>query len=296
MDKLKKILKALIFPHASLSIILIPVSAAFLIYSMAALGTENLISIASYVLSAYTLSISCVKIPKIIAFFKRIKKENKYIRLWSSDVRLRVSISLYGGSVLNGAYAVFQLCLGIYHSSFWYCSLFGYYICLSLLRFYLSRHTRKHEAGKRLKDELTKFRICGYSFLFINVTLSVILFFMIYFNKTAHHNQITAIALAAYTFTAFTVATVNIVRYKKYKSPVYTASKAISLSAACVSMITLTSTLLTTFGEQENDVILRQTMLSLLGGAVSIFIITMAVYMIAKGSKELHRIKSGEMQ
>ncbi len=92
--------------------------------------------------------------------------------------------------------------------------------------------------------------------------------------------------LAAYTFTAFSVAVVNIIKYRKYNSPVFSASKAISLASASVSMLTLTSTMLTTFGS-GNDMEFRRLMTGLIGGAVSIFIITMAVYMIVQSTKKL---------
>ena len=80
----------------------------------------------------------------------------------------------------------------------------------------------------------------------------MIVFFMLYWNRTFSHHMITAIAMAAYTFTAFTVAIVNVIKYRKYNSPVFLASKVISFASACVSMLTLTSTLLTTFDERAS--------------------------------------------
>ena len=98
--------------------------------------------------------------------------------------------------------------------------------------------------------------------------------------------MITTIAMAAYTFFTFTFAIVNLVRYKKYESPVYSAAKTITLISASVSMLTLTTTMLTTFGENESP-LFRQLMLSLIGLAVIGFAITMAVIMIVKGHKKL---------
>ncbi len=293
METFKKICKALLFPHIAIMIILIPIATAFLIYSMLVLGTESVVSIISYVLAAYTLTIWCFKIPNIIRFFKNFKKENKYAQMWFSDVHLRTSLTLYGSLIWNTAYALFQLWLGITLSTFWYYSLAGYYICLALMRFFLSAHTRKHIAGEKMYEELKKYRICGWVFLTMNLVLTVMIFFMIYWNRTFEHDQITTITLAAYTFTTFTFAIVNIVRYRKYNSPVYSASKAISLTAACVSMITLTSTMLTTFGTAE-EASMRRLMLALLGAAVAIFITTMAIYMIRESTKKMKALKAEE--
>ncbi len=291
MKAFKKICKALLFPHIVIMIILVPIATVFLVYSMTVLGTESIIAVISYVLAAYTLTIWCCKIPSIIRFFKNFKKENKYAQMWFGDVHFRTSLTLYGSLVWNIAYSLFQLWLGITHSTFWYYSLAGYYICLALMRFSLSSHTRKHLAGEKMYEELKKYRACGWIFLVMNLVLTVMIFFMIYWNRNFEHDQITTIALAAYTFTAFTVAIVNVIKYRKYNSPVYSAAKVISLAAACVSMITLTSAMLTAFGGAE-EAEFRRLMLTLLGSAVAIFITAMAIYMIKQSTKKMKVLKA----
>ncbi len=288
METWKKIGNALLFPHIALLIILLPVATVLLVYSMVFVGEDSVISYVSYVLAAYTLTIWCVRIPQLITWGKTIKNENRYVQLWTGDVRLRMNVSLYGSFLWNLAYAIFQLCLGLYHASFWYCSMAAYYTFLGVMRFYLSRHTRKHKPGEKMRDELIKYRTCGVVFLIMNLALSLMIFFMVYWNRTFNHHEITTIAMAAYTFTSFTFAIMGIVKYRKYESPVFSASKAISLAAACVSMLTLTSTMLTTFGEADG-LLFRRIMLGSLGGAVSVFIIAMAIYMIVRATKALKK-------
>lgn len=288
---MKKIGKALLFPHIAIMIILVPISTVFLVYSMVFLGSESITAIISYVLAFYTLMIWCVKIPRLIEFFKNFKSENKYARRWFDDARLRVNVSLYGSLVWNAAYAVFQLGLGFWHHTFWYYSMAGYYIVLAVMRFFLVRHTSKHNPGEKMREELIKYRACGIVFLLMNLTLSVMVFFMIYWNRTFNHHEITTIAMAAYTFTAFTRAIINIVKYRKYNSPVYSASKAISLAAACVSILTLESTMLTTFNDGTMDLFTRRLFLGLSGGVISVFIIVMAIYMIVQSNKKIKSLK-----
>ncbi len=287
----KKIGKALLFPHMAIMIILLPIATVFLVYSLVFMGTDSLIAIVSYVLAFYTLVVWTLKVPYLIQFFKTFKEENKYARRWQDDARFRVNASLYGTLIWNTAYAVLQLGLGFWHHTFWFYSMAGYYIALAVTRFFLVRHTSKHKPGEKMKEEVIKYRTCGWVFLLMNLTLSVIVFFMVYWNRTFHHHEITTIALAAYTFTAFTMAVINIVKYRKYNSPVYSASKAISLAAACVSMLTLESTMLTTFGEGSMDALTRKVLLGATGGAVSVFIIVMAIYMIVQSSKKLKALK-----
>ena len=245
----RKIGKVLLFPHIAVMILLIPVATVLLVVSMAIIGTESVIAYISYVVAAYTLTVWCVKIPNFIAFLKKFKAENKYARKWQEDARLRINVSLYGSLIWNALFGVFQLWLGFYHRTFWFYSLGAYYICLGVMRFFLLLHTRKYTPGEKMQSELLKYRACGWIFLIMNLALSVIVTFMVYWNRTFLHDMITAIAMAAYTFTAFTLAIINVVKYKKYNSPVYSASKIISFAAALVSMLTLESTLLTTFSD-----------------------------------------------
>ena len=193
----KKLGKALLFPHIAIMIILIPIATVFLVYSMVFLGTESVAAIISYVLAFYTLTVWCFKIPYLIHFFKTFKDENKYARRWQDDTRLRVNVSLYGTLIWNTAYAVFQLGLGFWHHTFWFYSMAGYYIALAVMRFFLVRHTSKHKPGEKMKEELIKYRTCGWVFLLMNLTLSVMVFFMVYWNRTFHHHEITTITMAA---------------------------------------------------------------------------------------------------
>ena len=288
---LKKIGKALLFPHIAIMIILVPIVTVFLVYSMVFLGTESVTAIISYVLAAYTLTVWCFKIPYLIQFFKTFKEENKYARIWQDNTRLRVNVSLYGTLIYNTAYALLQLGMGFWHHTFWFYSLAGYYICLAVMRFFLARFTIKHKPGEKMREELIRYRLCGWFFLAMNLALSLMVFFMVYWNRTFRHHEITTIALAAYTFTAFTVAIINMVKYRKYNSPVSSASKAISFASACVSMLTLEATMLTTFGDGTMDALTRKILLGCTGGVISVFVVVMAIYMIRQSSKKLKELK-----
>ena len=288
----KKIGKAFLSPHIAVMILLVPVATAFLVYSMVVLGTESVIAYLSYALAAYTLTVWCFRMPRIIRFFKTFKNENRYARMWLDDAHLRVNTSLYGSLVWNVLYGIFQLWLGVYHHTFWFYSLGAYYICLAVMRFFLLLHTRRYEPGEKMKTELHKYRACGLVFLLMNTALALIIFFMVYWSRTFEHHMITAIAMAAYTFTAFTVAIINVIKYKKYNSPVFSASKAISLAAALVSMLTLESTMLTTFGNETMTAVQQKWMLGATGGVISALIVATAIYMIVTGTKKLKQLES----
>jgi len=103
--------------------------------------------------------------------------------------------------------------------------------------------------------------------------------------------MITTISLATYTFVTFTFSIINLIKYRKYQSPIYSSAKIISLIAGAVSMLTLETTMLTTFGANESKCF-NQIMLGLTGIAVIGFALTMAIIMIVKGNKQLKKLES----
>lgn len=291
MDLLKRILKNIIFPNTIFVLILFPLAIGILLYSMIKFGSESIYSIVSYALSFYALTVLCIKIPSIIKVIRKFKSENKYYLKYKEDVNLRINISLYASLVLNISYSVFQLCLGLYHSSFWFYSMAVYYILLSLVRFYLVNYTKQYKPGDKVLLEYKKYNFCGWIMLLMNTAVTVIIFFIIHFDRTFYHHQITTIALAAYTFLTFSLSIYNFIKYRKYNSPVYSAAKTINLICACVSMMTLTTTMLTTFG--NNDVLeFKKVLLGIVGGLVSVFILATSIQIIVYTRKKIKEIKN----
>ena len=290
----RKLIKSILYPHIAIMVILLPIATMFLVFSMVHIGSASITAYGSYVLAAYTLTIWCLRMPYLIRFFITLKNENRYVKLWFGDLRLRANIMLYGPSLWNTIYAVLQLWLGFYHHTIWYYSLGGYYIYLAVMRFYLVRYLRRNKPGENMEAELKKYRFCGWIFLAMNTALALIIFFMVYWNRTFEHNMITAIAMAAYTFTTFTMAIINLIKYRKYNSPILSAGKNISMAAACVSMLTLESTMLTTFNDGTMSLASRRIMLAVTGTAVSAFVITMAVVMIVQSTRRIKEMKLQE--
>ena len=287
--KTNKFLNAIFYPHLAFIIAFLPISITLLTYSLIYFKTTSVISIISYLIAFYMLIVLCLRIPRFIKFLKTIKTENKYINKWFTDTHLRINFSLYSSLIWNVAFGVFQLALGFTHNSFWFYSMSAYYVVLAIMRFFLLKHTKVYKANQNQELELKKYILCGWFLLFINIILAVIIFFIVYWNRTFVHHEITTITLAAYTFVTFTYAIINIVKYKKYNSPIYSSAKWISLISACVSMITLETTMLTTFGEGQE--VFRQIITGCTGGAVVVFTITIAIIMLVNGYKQIKDIK-----
>lgn len=283
----KKLGKAILFPPIAVLIVLLPIAAAGLTWSMTSPECAEYVRVFFYVLAFYTLTIWCVRVPRMVRFFREFRQKNKIVKAWTDDVRLRMNVTLSGNALWNGAYAFLQLGLGIYHGSVWFYSLAVYYATLASMRFFLVGHSLHHRPGESIRRELARYRACGWIFLLTNLALSGMMFYMIHENRMIRHSEITTIALAAYTFVTLTVAIVNVVRYRKFKSPVMSAAKAVSLAAACVSMLTLENSMLATFSGEDMTPATTRLFLALSGGAVSLFIVAMAIYMIVQATRKI---------
>lgn len=282
----KKLAKKLLFPHPALLALLSVAAVALLIYSFAALEETDPVSIAAYGLSFCALTLVCVRAPDIIRWMQRFRRENRYYLRYSSDVQLRINISLHGALALNAVYALFQLCLGLWHHSAWFYAMATYYLLLAVMRLTLARHTRHHVPGEEAALEWRKYRLCGACLLVMNLTLAVFTLYFVFRIRTFLHHEITTIAMAAYTFGSLALAIVNAVRYQKYGSPAYSAAKAISLVSATVSLLTLENAMLTAFGQGSSE-LFRQIILGASGMTVICVVQGIALHMIIKACRAL---------
>ena len=284
----KKLGRALMYPHP---VVLIAADAAGLvlvIYALALLEPTAPLSIAAYGLSFYATLATCLRIPDIVRFVQRFRQENKYYLLYKNDVQLRVKYSLYVTCAFNGVYALFQLCLGLWHHSAWFYAMAGYYCLLAVMRLTLARHTRHHAPGEDAPLEWRRYRLCGVLLLVMNLTLMVFILYFVFRVRTFDHHEVTVIAMAAYTFSALALAIVNVVRFRKYGSPAYSAAKAISLVSAVVSVLTLENAMLTAFG-QESSPTFQRIMLGATGAAVLCAVQGVALYMIVTANRKLKK-------
>lgn len=290
MKKIKQILFKILFPHIIIIFLIVPVSAALLIYFFIFGNISVAAKYPIYLLSAYSLIISCSRFPALFRRMKAVRQKNKYLNRYFNDAALRVKLSLYGSLTLNAAYAFMQFGLGIYNDSVWFYALSAYYFLLALMRLFLLKEARKDRSRSDLYMEYRSYRFCGIILLFINIVLSVITLYVVKQGRGFSYHYIMTIAMATYTFYIFAVAILNLIRYRKYDSPVISASKAINLAAAFVSMLSLETAMLNAFGE-ENSLMFRKIMTTCTGTFVFIAILSMSVYMIVRSTKQLHQIE-----
>ncbi len=210
---------------------------------------------------------------------KRIKKDTDY----------RIKLFLVLTLVFNFAYAIFLFVVSLVYSSKWFFVMSIYYALLSTARIFIFSQIGFEKNQRKI---IMIMRACGYFLFLLNLVVSVMMFILIYTTGYVKHHEITVITLATYTFSALALAIVSIVKYLKKNDYIYSCVKMMSLISASVSLVTLTNTMLTTFGEEK--ILLRSIVLPILSGVVAIFIIVCAVLLIIKASLDLRILKNEE--
>ena len=179
---------------------------------------------------------------------------------------------------------------GIYYRSVWFVSIAVYYILLAVMRLVLVRKGKAKKNKSPMEVELQRYRKCGIMLLVMNQALTAIVVLIVQQNQGYEYPGLLIYAMAAYSFYAVITAVVNLVKFRKHSSPVMSAAKAISLVAALVSLLSLTTAMLAQFGGDEAPEF-RQIMTGAVGGGVCTIVLAMAIFMIWKASKNLKKLK-----
>lgn len=291
MDILKKIFK---LPPVPTLLVAVP-SFALVIYVLANNGMENMpVSYAAYILSAYALVITGTGIAGIVKWLRDgienhplIKRalEIPLLKKYLKEVSFRTETSLYQGLFINLLYAALKFGSGVYYRSVWFVALAFYYFLLAVMRFSLLHYVRKHKSNDKAA-ELKRYRFCGIVLLFMNQALAGIVIIVIKQNKGFEYSGLLIYAMAVYAFYAVITSVKNVVKFRKYGSPILSAAKVINMTAALVSMLSLETAMLAQFGGND-DAAFRQIMISATGAGVCVIVLGMAVFMIAKSTKAL---------
>jgi len=304
MAWINRILKRIFCLPPALTVVIAVPSFVF-VFIVLAFGTEkNILSYIAYVLSAYSLIIS---ITEIIGIAKSARKGFENIPVvekvvnhplgarYFSDATFRAKISLYFGVVINLAYVALRLGFGIYYRSSWFLSLAGYYALLVIMRFSLLRRFEENAVGQDIAQEYRRYRGCGIMLLFMNQALAVIVIMMVHQNRGYEYPGLLIYAMAAYAFYAVISAVINMVKYRRRGSPVLSAAKTINMTAALVSLLALETAMLAQFGGDDTPVF-RQIMTGSLGACVCTVVFAMAVFMIARSTRQLKSIRDEKIR
>lgn len=286
--------KKLAFPPVWLMALLLVVSTVGLSLVFIKDLSETPIAYVVYVVAFYTVcvvSVFCgVVLPKQYKSIRRKIDAHPLGHRYMTDAAFKTHISLYASLAVNLLYVAINILAWFLYRSAWFVVLAVYYVILAVMRFLLVRYVRIQGLGKNRLGELRRARLCSCILLLLNFVLTGAVMMILYQNKGFEYHGILIYVMASYTFYITTHAIIDLVKYRKYHSPVMTTSKIIALSAALVSMLALETAMFSQFGGDmapKN----KWLMIALTGAGVSIIVIVMSVYMIVRTAQEIKEIE-----
>lgn len=286
MNQFKKVLRKAFYPKPLLIIFLCIVSVALLVYVFTESGENSPLAYAAYVLSAYTLTAVCCRIPQTVKSVRSALYGNPHIKMYLTEHELRARISVYSGLCIHILYAVFKFASGVYYGSFWFGAEAVYHFILSISQFLIAFTERKNAEPAKA---WYAYRNCGVIMLFLNLAITAIVFMTVYSGKGFEYSGLIIYATAFYTFYRLVLSFVHIGRFRKRNRPMLSASKFLNLSASLMSLFALQTAMLTQFGGEEVN---AKALNTATGSFVCFSVIYIAASMIIRSKKEINNIKT----
>ena len=291
MKRLKQILYKLLHPGTVVVLLSIPAAIGLLAYTFLVAGEESPISYPAYVLSAYSLAIVCVNLIPMVKKWSRWMGQLPFVGRYLADLPFKLKISLYLSFAINLVYAGVNAFSGIYYGSPWFGSLAAYYIFLSVMRLLLIRYAHRHGFGENKAAEWKRYLACGIILMAMHIALAGVVILVLRQNRSFDYAGFLIYVMAMYAFYSTVMAIVNLVRYRKYHSPVMSAARTVNLVAALVSMLSLETAMLTQFDPGSISSSFSRMMIGSTGGAVCVAVVAMGIFMIIRSAMQLKKLK-----
>ena len=289
---LKKPMLKILRLHWIPTLLLVIASVALLVYAFALPDANPVIAYAGYFVSAYTLAVVCVSMPKIYRTAKQGLHSNAYSEKFLTDKMLRTEFFLYLSCGFSIIYAVFKFSAGVYYRSVWIGAVAVYYIIVSLMRFGLIKRYRynlqyENEREQRLFG-LKSYRFCGILMFVLNVAVTGLVIQLIWHGETYRYPGFLIYAFAAYSFYCIGMAVRNMAKHRKLETPVLAAAKMLSFACALMSILATQTAMLTQFG--DGNTTFPRIMNAATGSVVCFLIFGLAVWMVRRANKEIKKL------
>lgn len=292
MKKAKLILAKLLNPPKRV-LFTLPITAfAALVFVFVGGQENNAAAYVIYVMSAYSLAIIIMPIPKLVKKIKSAAKKkisgSEFGSRYLSDPAFRGNIGIYQGMLVNFFYVVFRIVVGIRYTSVWFVSMAVYYLVLGGIRLFLICSYRRRDSAK----EVRCYRLTAWLLFVLNIPMGgMILLMIIANNGYSYHGYVIYIS-AIYTFYTMIMSVINLVKFRRLGSPILSAAKVLNVIAALMSVLGLQTAMIAQFSAESDD--FRRLMNGIVGIAVWITVIAIAVYMLIRSRKMKYEVKSLE--
>lgn len=252
-----------------------------------------------YVVAAMTLTYTVYSLVRVVPTMKSrfltVMGKRDFTRNLTEDYSFRTVAFSCISFVINIGFVIFNSVFAITLHSVWYGAMAGYYLLLSAIRGSVVLGGRKAVRKARgdetalLVNKLKVYRNCGVSLFILEVAMAVAVSLMVLSRRPTQSTEIMAIASAAYTFVKMTASIVNLVKAKRIKDPVVQSIRNIGLAEATVSMLSLCTVLIATFGKEDTDMF---AMKAVAGMVVCLMTVLLGAFMIVYGNIQLKKAQA----
>ena len=161
----------------------------------------------------------------------------KFYQSYQDDPWLRAATSTKMSAVINLFFVFYQAYNAYRRSSLWFAALSGYYAWLTFMRVNIVTYMQTMAADGR--EELRRYRSCGFWLLMLTTVVMVLGVVSNRFGYRPNYTTPMLIASAAFAVYNVTFSIINLHKWRKLEDPLISASKALSLSCALVSVYSL---------------------------------------------------------
>lgn len=233
---------------------------------------------------------------KIKSKIKEKLNSNEFTASVVSDYDYRTVVFAVLSFVITVAFATINLVSAIRYRLIWYGAIAAYYFVLVFFRgmvLLANKRCAKRYADNADGYEKSKWKIylaSGAFLILLEFAMVAAVTQMMLSERPVQSGQIMAIANATYTFYKITVAIYNLVKAHKLSNPVTQSLRNLNFADACMSIVTLTVLMISTFEGEEGSLSMLFVK-SATGFFVCAGIIALATVMIIQACKKLKAFK-----
>ncbi len=171
--------------------------------------------------------------------------------------------------IFNVLFGVYHLVFGVVSSSWWLLTLGTYYLILSIVRFAVL-------ISKSREGFITKFT--GGMLITLSIPLAGTVILSLVRDRGHQLPMVVMIAMAAYSFTKITLATIQLVKSRRNASAAHITLRNISFADAFVSIFALQRSMLVSFeGMTETEILIMN---ALLGVALCVIVFLLGLNLL----------------
>ena len=238
-----------------------------------------------YPLSAYSLTALCAKLPAAVRGAKGWLVRHPKLTSFLENEELHFKLGLYFEQFINFAYGIFKIASGVILGSAWIGCDGIYNMAQALIQLF---QILRRKYAKTLAQQWKSYRFCGALILLMHLTLTGLVFQMVNWNRAEEHGEIMIITTALFAFYKVINSFISIAKDRKHLHPVDSSIRMLSLAQAFFAIFSLQASMFHTFGTGADW---EHLMNILTGCAVCLSVVSIGIYMIRRGNREIKKLQ-----